>query len=63
MVEDEILKIIFTPTLNNTADIFTNNPTGDIIQTHAVKLVKPIPNKDEMFHFTSTNYEDLFLEN
>jgi hypothetical protein len=38
-VEDNILKIIFTPTLNNTADIFTNNTTEEMFQTHAVKLV------------------------
>jgi hypothetical protein len=26
-------------------------------------LVKPIPNKAEICHFTSANYEDLILEN
>jgi hypothetical protein len=62
-VKDEILKIIFTPTLHNTADIFTKNPKEEIFQTHAVKLVKPITNKAEMYHFTSANYEDLVLEN
>jgi hypothetical protein len=62
-VEDNILKTIFTPTLNNTADIFTNNPTEEIFQTLAVKLDKPIPNKAEMCHFTSANYESLVLEN
>jgi hypothetical protein len=55
--------IIFTPTLLNTADIFTKNPTEEIFQTHAVKLVKPIPNQAEMCHFTSANYDDLILEN
>jgi hypothetical protein len=49
--------------LNNTADIFTKNPTEDIFQTPAVKLVKHIPNKAEMCHLTSANYEDLILEN
>jgi hypothetical protein len=62
-VEDNILKIIFTPTLNNTADTFTKNTTEEIFQTHAVNLVNPIPNKAEMRHFTSANYEDLVLEN
>jgi hypothetical protein len=38
-VEDEIRKIIFTPMLNNTSDIFTKNPTEEIYQTHAVQLV------------------------
>jgi hypothetical protein len=61
-VEDDILKIIFTPTLHNTADNFTKNTTEEIFQTHAVKLVKPIPNEVEMCHFTSANYEDLVLE-
>jgi hypothetical protein len=39
------------------------NPTEDIFQTHAVKFVKPFPNRAEMFHFTSAKYEDLVLEN
>jgi hypothetical protein len=55
-VEDYFLKSIFTPTLNNTADIFTKNPTQEIFQTHAAKMVKPIPKQDEMRHFTSANY-------
>jgi hypothetical protein len=62
-LEDNILKIFFTITLNNTLDIFTKNPKEEIFQTHAVKLVKPISNKAEMCHFTSANYEDLVLEN
>jgi hypothetical protein len=41
----------------------TKNTTEDIFQTHAVKLVKPFPNKADMCHFTSENYEDLVLEN
>jgi hypothetical protein len=53
----------FTLTLNNTADIFTKNTTEEIFQTHAVKLVKPIRDKAKMCHFTSSNYEDLVLEN
>jgi hypothetical protein len=57
------LKIIFTPTLHNIADIFAKNTTEEIFQTHAVKLVKPIPNQVEMCHFTSANYEDLVFEN
>jgi hypothetical protein len=48
-VEDEILKIIFTPTL--TADIFTKNPTEEIFNTHSVKLVKTIPKQREMCNF------------
>jgi hypothetical protein len=62
-VEDDILNNKFTPKLHSTADIFTKNPTEKILQIHAVKLVKPIPNKAEMCHFTSANYEDLILEN
>jgi hypothetical protein len=42
-VEDDILKIIFAPTLEKTSDIFTKNPTEAIFQKHAVKLVKTIP--------------------
>jgi hypothetical protein len=34
-----------------------------IFQSHAVKLVKPIPNKAEMCYFTSADYEDMVLEN
>jgi hypothetical protein len=49
--------------LNNTADIFTKNTTEEIFQTHAVKLVKVIPNIAEMCHFTSAICEDLVLEN
>jgi hypothetical protein len=62
-VEDDILKNIFTPTLNNTADIFTKNTTEVIFNTHAPNLVGPIPNKAEMCNFTSARYEDLVLEN
>jgi hypothetical protein len=62
-VEDEILKIVFTPTINNTADIFTKNTTEEVFHTHATKLVGPIPNKAEMCNFTSARYEDLVLEN
>jgi hypothetical protein len=42
-VEDDILKIIFTPNLHNTADIFTKNASEEIFQTHAVKLVNLFP--------------------
>jgi hypothetical protein len=35
-IEEDILKIIFTPTLENTADIFTKNPAEEICQKHAV---------------------------
>jgi hypothetical protein len=62
-VVTDILKLIFTPTLHNTADIFTTNPTEEIFQIHAVKLYKPIPNQAEMSHFTSATFEDLVLEN
>jgi hypothetical protein len=62
-VEDEILKIFFTPTLNNTADISTNNTTEEVFHTHAPKLVGPISNKPDMCNFTSARYEDLVLEN
>jgi hypothetical protein len=61
--EDDIIQNIFRPTLNNTAAIFAKNSTEEIFQTHAVKLVKPTPNKAYMCHFTSANYEDLVLEN
>ena len=46
-VEDDIIKIIFVPTLENTADIFTKNPTEEIFATHATKLVKNVPNNGE----------------
>jgi hypothetical protein len=62
-VEDEILKIIFTPTLNNTADIFTKNTSEEDFHTHAPKLVGPMPNKAEMCNFTSARYDDWVLEN
>jgi hypothetical protein len=35
--EDNILTIIFTPTLENTADIINKNPTEAIFQKHAEK--------------------------
>jgi hypothetical protein len=57
------LKIICTPTLHKTADISTKNTTEEIFKTHAVILVKPIPNQVEICHFTSANYEDLVFEN
>jgi hypothetical protein len=57
------LKIIFTATLNNKADIFTKNTTEEVFNTHAPNLVGPIPNKAEMCNLTSARYEDLVLEN
>jgi hypothetical protein len=42
-VEDNILKIIFTPTLENTSDIYTMNTAEDIFQKYAVQLVRTIP--------------------
>jgi di/tripeptidase len=33
-VEDDILKMNFTPTLKNTADIFTKNTSAEIFNTH-----------------------------
>jgi hypothetical protein len=62
-VEDDILKIIFTTTLINPAYIFTKNSTEAVFNTHAPKLVGPIPNKSEMCNFTSARYEDMLLEN
>jgi hypothetical protein len=62
-VEDDILKIVFKPTLHNSADIFTKNTKEEIFQTYAVIWVKPIPNLFEMCHFTSAKYKDLVLEN
>jgi hypothetical protein len=44
-VDDDILKNVFTPTLNNTADIFTKKTTEAFFRTHAPKLVGPIPIK------------------
>jgi hypothetical protein len=35
-VEDNILKNIFTPTLENNADIFTMNPTEEVFKKLAV---------------------------
>jgi hypothetical protein len=52
-VEDNTLKIVSTPTLNNTADIFTNNPTEEIFNTHSLKLVKSIPKQSGMCNFMS----------
>jgi hypothetical protein len=57
------LKIVFTPTLHSTDDIFTKNTTVKIFQKNVVKLVKPIPTQAEMCHFTSAHDEDLVLEN
>jgi hypothetical protein len=61
-VEDEILKIIFTPTLNNTADIFTKNPTEETFNTHSIKLVKFIPKQREMCNFISFPNEAMIHE-
>jgi DNA polymerase sigma len=55
-VEYDLLKINFTPTIDNT-------PSEDIYHTYATKLVKHIPNQTEMCHFTSAGYEDLVHEN
>jgi predicted neuraminidase len=61
-VEDNILKIIFTPTLENTADIFTKNPTEEIFQKHAVKLVRTIPKGTEMCNVTTFPSQDIIFE-
>jgi hypothetical protein len=62
MVEDEILKIIFTPTLKNTADIFTMNPTEEVFNTYSVKLVTSIPKPREMCNFISFLNEPMIPE-
>jgi hypothetical protein len=61
-VEDEILKIIITPTLKNTADIFTKNPTEEIFNTHLVKLVRTIPKQREMCNFITFPNEAMIYE-
>jgi hypothetical protein len=61
-VKDEILKIIFTPTLKNTADIFAKNPTEAIFNTHSVKLVKYIPKQREMCNFITFPNEPMLPE-
>jgi hypothetical protein len=53
---------MFTPTLENTADIFTKNPTEERFQKHAVKLVKTIPKGNEMCNVTSFPSQDMLFE-
>jgi hypothetical protein len=48
--------------LENTADIFTKNPTEEIFQKHAVKLVKTIPKGTEMCSFTTFSSQDIIFE-
>jgi hypothetical protein len=62
-VEDVMLKTIFTPTLENTEDIFTNNTSEAIFQTHSVKLVKTIPKGTEMCNVITLHFQSntLFL--
>jgi hypothetical protein len=61
-VEDHILKIIFTRTLENTTDIFTMNPTEEIFRKHAVKLVKTIPKRTEICNITTFPSQDIIFE-
>jgi hypothetical protein len=60
-IEDNILKIISTPALDNNADILTKNPTEDIFQKHAVKLVKTVPKGTEMCNVTTFPSQDLIF--
>jgi hypothetical protein len=41
-------RLLFAHPFDNTADIFTKNPTEEIFQKHAVKLVKTVPKGTEM---------------
>jgi len=41
-VEDEILKIVFVPTKQNEADIFTKNVSEDIFNIHVPKLMEEV---------------------
>jgi hypothetical protein len=61
-VEDDILKIVFTPSLENTADISSKNPTEEIFQKHAVNLVKTIPKRTEMCIVTTFPSQDIIFE-
>jgi hypothetical protein len=51
VIEDNILKMLFTPTLKNAADIFTKNTTKESFQLGDIKLVKPIHSKKECVCF------------
>jgi hypothetical protein len=60
-VDNNILKIILTPTLESTAYIFAKNPTEEIFQKHAVKLVKTVPKETEMCNVTTFPSQDIIL--
>jgi hypothetical protein len=61
-VEYNILKTICIPTSKNTADIITKNPTEEIFQKHAFKLVKSIPKGTEMCNVTTFPSQDIIFE-
>jgi hypothetical protein len=61
-VEEDILKITITPTLNKSADIFTKNTTEEIVSTHSVKLVKPTPKQGEMYNIICFPNESMIPE-
>jgi hypothetical protein len=49
-VEDGILKVVFVPTKQNEADIFTKNVTEEIFNTHVPKLMSDVkkPAKEQL---------------
>jgi hypothetical protein len=47
-VADDIVRILFTLDLDNTADSFTKNPPEEMFQKKAVKLVKTVPHGTDM---------------
>jgi hypothetical protein len=61
-VEYNILKIIITPTLENTADMLTKNPTEEIFQKDAVELVKTLPKGTEMCNVNTFPNQDIIFE-
>jgi hypothetical protein len=61
-VEDDIFNIIFTPPLEDTADMFTNNPTEETFTKHADNLNKTIPKGTEMCNGTTFPNQDIIFE-
>jgi hypothetical protein len=49
LIEKGLVKVVYVPTRDNDADIFTKNLTSELYQSHADKLTKdkPSPKKGQ----------------
>ncbi len=40
LIQDGIIRVIFVPTIDNDADIFTKNTTEELFEKHTTKMVQ-----------------------